>query len=55
MKAKDRQFIFGIVLMLYSIFLYHIWFQHKTPEGIIIARVLSFTIGCIVCIRTFKD
>lgn len=55
MKAKDRQFIFGIVLMLNSIFLYKLWFHYKMPDGVIIARILSFTIGCIVCIRTFKD
>lgn len=55
MKAKDRQFIFGILLMLNSILLNYLWFQYKTPIQSSLAIILFWAIGCIVCIRTFKD
>jgi len=55
MKAKARQFIFGIVLMLNSALQYYLWFQYKMPTNIIISSTLAWIIGGIVCIRTFKD
>lgn len=55
MKSKDRQFIFGILLMLNSILQYYLWFGYKMPPVSMISCILFSVVGSFLCIRTFKD